>query len=82
MLHSGTRPSVWIGTFYYQRDRRPRRLVYSSFGLATLIPVLWNCSPWPRRAAERLTSACCSGRTSVLPRPDAPARPVRPTRWT
>src|SRR5262249_25438249 len=67
---------------HYHRERRPRRLVYTSFGLALRIPVRSNCSLTPSRAATRLTSACCSGRTSVLPRPERPARPVLPTRCT
>src|SRR5581483_8864872 len=66
----------------YHRERRPRRLVYTSFGRAVRIPVLSNASVCPRRAATRLTSPCCSGRTSVLPRPERPARPVLPTRCT
>ena len=35
----------------YQRDRRPRRLVYTSFDRATLMPSRSNCSRWPRREA-------------------------------
>src|SRR4051794_33194047 len=66
----------------YHRERRPRRLVYTSFGRAVRIPVLSNCSLCPRIAATRLTSACWSGRTRVLPRPERPARPVLPTRCT
>src|SRR2546421_330598 len=47
-----------------------------SFGRWVFMPVASNCSRWPSMVAKRLTSACCSGRTSVIPWPERPARPV------
>src|SRR6185437_9146393 len=64
----------------YHFERRPRRELYTTRGRATFMPVSSKLSTWPCSRATRLTSACWSGRTSVMPVPPRPARPVRPTR--
>src|SRR6476659_77008 len=43
----------------YHFERRPRRLVYMSFGRWAFMPVASNCSRCPSIVAKRLTSACC-----------------------